>query len=145
MLDFVVFFILPVHVMVILPVVFRPAHPGFSLSDENKGLDCSFLGNLHDDSPVDGVSIREGVSAVDGIVFNREICNRHPPATEITKGNEPGRTEAWLTLQSFSLLCLSFSMLRAGWTGWTRAFSSLFSNLRHLIKAKAPCLVISTL
>lgn len=90
MLDFVIFFILPVHMMVILPVVFRPAHPGFSLSDENEGLDCSFLGNLHDDSPVDDVSICEGVSAVDGIVFNREICNCHPPPTEITKGNEPG-------------------------------------------------------
>lgn len=89
MRDFVIFFFLPVHLMM-LPVVFRPANVGFSYSDENEGLDCSFLGNLHNDSPVDGVSICEGVSAVDGIVFNREICDCHPPPTGITVGKEPG-------------------------------------------------------
>lgn len=88
MLDFVVFFILPVHVMVILPVVFTPAHSCFSLSDENQGLDCGFLGSLHDNPPIDGVSICESVAAVDGIVFNREMSDCHPPPTKITKGND---------------------------------------------------------
>lgn len=88
MLDLVIFFILPVDVVVILPVVLAPAHPRFSLSDENQRLDCGFLGNLHHDSAVDGVSICEGVAAVDGVVFNSKSCNCHPSPRELTGGNE---------------------------------------------------------
>lgn len=88
MLDLVIFFVLPVDVVVILPVVLTPAHPRFALSYENERLDCSFLGNLHHDSAVDGVSVREGVAAVDGIVFDSKSCNCHPSLTGLTGRNE---------------------------------------------------------
>lgn len=68
--------------MLMLPVVLAPAHPCFPFSYENEGLDCCFLGNLQYDPPVDGVSICEGVACVDGVVFNAEMSDRHPPPTK---------------------------------------------------------------
>lgn len=92
-LDLVIFFILPVDVVVMLAVVFTPAHPRFSLADEHERLDCGFLGSLHHDSAVDGVSICEGVAAVDGVVFNSKSCNCHPSLPELTEGNELRRNQ----------------------------------------------------
>lgn len=112
MLDLVISFILPVDVVVVLPVVFTPAHPRFSLSYENERLDCSFLRNLHDDSPVDGVSICEGVDAVDGIVFNSEICNCHPSlARQWALSVKPGSKWSLLRVSVSHLLLNQFSNL----------------------------------
>lgn len=112
MLDLVIFFILPVDVVVMLPVVFSPAHPRFSLSYEKESLDCSFLRNLQDDSPIDGVSICEGVAAVDGIVFNSEICNRHPSlAREWALSVKPGSKWSLLRVSVNHLLFNQFSNL----------------------------------
>ncbi len=97
MFDIIIFLISPVHMMVMLPVMFTPANPSFSLCYENKRLDFSFLWNLHNNPSIDGVSICEGVSAVDGIIFNQKIFDGHFSQKGILSGKskspvKPGRT-----------------------------------------------------
>lgn len=77
MFDAVVFLISPVNAMVVLPMLFMPANVSFSLPYKKKRLDTGFRRDLQDDPPIDGVSICEGVLAVDGIVFNFKFFDCH--------------------------------------------------------------------
>lgn len=79
MLDLVIFFILPVNVVVMLSVVLAPADPRFSFAYEHQRVDGGVFGNLHDDPPGDGVPVGEGVLAVDAVIFDGEICDGHVP------------------------------------------------------------------
>lgn len=77
--DIIIFLISPVNTMMILAVMFMPAHPSFSLCYKNKRLDCSSFRNFHDDSSINGISVCKSVLAVDGIIFNWEIFYCHVP------------------------------------------------------------------
>ena len=79
MLDIIIFLISPENAVIMLPVILMPDNPSFSLCCENERLDFSLFRNLHDDSSIDGISIGEGVVAVDGVIFNREIQDGHRP------------------------------------------------------------------
>lgn len=79
MFDIIIFLIGPVHMSLMLPVMFSPANPSFSFCYKNKRMDFSLLRNLHDDSSINSISICEGVSAVDGIVLNWEGFDGHFP------------------------------------------------------------------
>lgn len=91
MLDLIIFFILPVDVVLMLPVVLTPADPCFSFACENKRANGCFFRNLHDDSPGDGVPVGEGVLAVDAVIFNGEMRDSHIHQTE--KGKSPAKQE----------------------------------------------------
>lgn len=77
MVDLIIFFILPVNVVVMLSVVLAPTDPRFSFRYENQRVNGGFFRNLHDDSPGDGVPVGEGVLAVDAVIFNGEMCDSH--------------------------------------------------------------------
>lgn len=62
-----------------LPVPFSSENMSESLRYENKWTDVSFLRKLHDNSSINGISICEGISAVDGIIFNWEMFDGHSP------------------------------------------------------------------
>lgn len=110
MFDVIIFLILPVHMMVMLPVMFTPANPSFSLCYENKWMDCSFLRNLHDDSSIDFISICEGILAVDGIIFNWEICDGHFPQRKIKTACETHKKLKPCKPRRVSLRCLMSSI-----------------------------------
>lgn len=106
MLDLIIFFILPVNVVLILSVVLAPSYPRFSFAYENKRANGGVFRNLHDDSPGDGVPVGEGVLAVDAVIFNGEMRDSHIHRTE--KGKSPAHQERsagpvnadWLLLTS---------------------------------------------
>lgn len=70
MLDIIVFLFLPEGLFMMRPAVFTPGDPSSPLRFENKRTDHGCLQCLHDDPAIDDVSIREGIFAVDGIIFN---------------------------------------------------------------------------
>lgn len=83
MFDIIIFLILPVHIMMVLPVMFTPANPSYSLRYENKWLDYSWLRNLHDYSSLNSISICKGILSVDGIIFNWKISDGHFPQRNV--------------------------------------------------------------
>lgn len=79
MLDLIIFFILPVNVVMMLSVVLAPSDPRFSFAYENKRANGGIFRNLHDDSPGDGVPVGEGVLAVDAVIFDGKMRDSHIP------------------------------------------------------------------
>lgn len=75
--DVIIFLSSPVNVGLILSVMLTPAYLGSSLSTKSQRLDFGFTRHLHNNSSINDISIREGVFAVDGIVFDWEFFNGH--------------------------------------------------------------------
>lgn len=98
MLDIVIFLFLPVDLVMMGPVVFTPGDPSSPLRFENKRTDHGCLRCLHDDSAIDDVSIREGIFAVDGVIFNWESFDGHvlrrDTGDKLWAPVEPGRNSS---------------------------------------------------
>lgn len=127
MFDVIIFLILPVHMMVMLPVMFTPANPSFSLCYENKWMDCSFPRNLHDDSSIDGISICEGILAVDGIIFNWEICDGHFPQRKLKLLVKHTRNSSLVNHEEFLFAVYIFCQA-------SKSCSTCFSCLRQQVR-----------
>lgn len=125
MLDLIIFFILPVNVVLMLSVVLTPADPCFSLAYENKRANGCFFRNLHDDSPGDGVPVGEGVLAVDAVIFNGETRDSHIHQTE--KGKSPAKLESSTCPVNADWLLHLFNVLPQ--ESWSR--STCFSCLQQ--------------